>query len=141
MEDKSLGCVQKSGSAKVEGILRYGEMIEGPGLHLLNAPGNDLVSATALAASGAQVIVFTTGRGTPFASPVPTIKISSNTDVYQKKRHWIDFDAGGVVREGSVEESGENLLRLVLRVASGEYVQAEKNGFHGMAIWKQGVTM
>lgn len=141
LEDKSLGCVQKSGSAKVEGILRYGEMIQGPGLHLLSAPGNDLVSATALAASGAQVIVFTTGRGTPFASPVPTIKISSNTDVYQKKRHWIDFDAGGVVREGSVEESGENLLRLVLRVASGEYVQAEKNGFHGMAIWKQGVTM
>ncbi|MCI8418061.1 MAG: altronate dehydratase [Lachnospiraceae bacterium] len=141
LEDKSLGCTQKSGSAPVCGVLKYGETVKRKGLHLLSAPGNDLVASTALAASGAHIVLFTTGRGTPFASPVPTVKISSNSMIYERKENWIDFNCGTLVGEGNLEELSSHLFSYVLAVASGEKVKAEKRGFHDMAIFKQGVTL
>lgn len=141
LEDKSLGCTQKSGSAPVRGVLAYGETVETKGLNLLSAPGNDLVAATALAAAGAQIVLFTTGRGTPFASPVPTVKISSNSPLSQHKRNWIDFDCGGLVQGKTLEELAAALFDYVLEVASGKKVKAEEAGFHDMAILKQGVTL
>lgn len=141
LEDKSLGCTQKSGSALVKGVLAYGEQVCEKGLNLLSAPGNDLVAATALAASGAHIVLFTTGRGTPFASPVPTVKISSNSALFQKKSGWIDFNAGKLVEETPMEELSQELFQYVLDVASGKKVKAEEAGFHDMAIFKQGVTL
>lgn len=141
LEDKSLGCTQKSGSALVKGVLSYGEQVENKGLNLLSAPGNDLVAATALAASGAHIVLFTTGRGTPFASPVPTVKISSNSNLYHKKKNWIDFNAGQLVEQIPMEELSMDLFQYVLDVASGKKVKAEEAGFHDMAIFKQGVTL
>ena len=141
LEDKSLGCTQKSGSALVKGVLAYGEKVSEKGLNLLSAPGNDLVAATALAASGAHIVLFTTGRGTPFASPVPTVKISSNSNLYGKKGNWIDFNAGKLVEETPMEVLSQELFDYVLAVASGKKVRAEEAGFHDMAIFKQGVTL
>ena len=141
LEDKSLGCTQKSGSAPVRGVLAYGETAEGKGLHLLSAPGNDLVAATALAAAGAQIVLFTTGRGTPFASPVPTVKIASNDSLYRHKKNWIDFNCGEMVQGKPLEVLGGELFRYVLEAASGRKVKAEEAGFHDMAIFKQGVTL
>lgn len=141
LEDKSLGCTQKSGSAPVRGVLQYGERVETPGLNLLSAPGNDLVAATALAAAGAQIILFTTGRGTPFASPVPTVKISTNSALAARKAGWIDFNAGVLVEEGTMEEETKHLYDYVLEVAGGRKVCSEEAGFHDMAIFKQGVTL
>ncbi len=141
LEDKSLGCTQKSGSALVKGVLNYGEQVESKGLNLLSAPGNDLVAATALAASGAHIVLFTTGRGTPFASPVPTVKISSNSNLYHKKKNWIDFNAGELIEQIPMEELSMDLFQYVLEVASGKKVKAEEAGFHDMAIFKQGVTL
>ena len=141
LEDKSLGCTQKSGSAPVSGVLAYGEQVTNPGLNLLSAPGNDLVAATALAASGAQIVLFTTGRGTPFASPVPTVKISSNSALAGKKKNWIDFNAGVLVEDAEPEQTGKELFDYVLEVASGKKVRSEEAGFHDMAIFKQGVTL
>ena len=141
LEDKSLGCTQKSGSAAVSGVLAYGERVHTPGLNLLSAPGNDLVAATALAASGAQIVLFTTGRGTPFASPVPTVKISSNSMLAEKKKNWIDFNAGVLAEDAEFDQMGQKLFDYVLAVASGEKVCSEKAGFHDMAIFKQGVTL
>lgn len=141
LEDKSMGCTQKSGSAPVKGVLAYGEPVKEKGLNLLSAPGNDLVASTALAASGAHIVLFTTGRGTPFASPVPTVKISSNTALYEKKKNWIDFNCGPMTEGVPLEELSSQLFEYVLQVASGEKVKAEKAGFHDMAIFKQGVTL
>lgn len=141
LEDKSLGCTQKSGKAPIRGVLAYGECVTKKGLNLLSAPGNDLVASTALAASGAHIVLFTTGRGTPFASPVPTIKISSNTQLADKKKNWIDFNCGDMVENSSLEENSERLFDYVLEVASGKKVKAEEAGFHDMAIFKQGVTL
>lgn len=141
LEDKSLGCTQKSGSSLVKGVLAYGEPVETKGLNLLSAPGNDLVASTALAASGAHIVLFTTGRGTPFASPVPTVKISSNSRLAGKKGNWIDFNAGRMVEDMSKEELAQELFQYVLDVASGKKVKAEEAGFHDLAIFKQGVTL
>ncbi len=141
LEDKALGCTQKSGSSPVRGVLAYGEKAETAGLNLLSAPGNDLVASTALAISGAQIVLFSTGRGTPFGCPVPTVKIASNTPLAQKKRNWIDFDAGRLLAGRTLENLGEELLRKVLAVASGEKTRGEENGFHDLAIFKQGVTL
>lgn len=141
LEDKSLGCTQKSGSALVKGVLEYGEQVHEKGLNLLSAPGNDLVASTALAASGAHIVLFTTGRGTPFASPVPTVKISSNSRLHGKKTNWIDFNAGRLVEDTPMEELSMDLFQYVLEVASGRQVKAEEAGFHDMAIFKQGVTL
>ncbi len=141
LEDKSLGCIQKSGSTRVRDVLHYGETVKKTGLNLLSAPGNDMVAATALAASGAQMILFTTGRGTPFASPVPTIKISSNSKLANKKSNWIDFNAGVLIEGKSMEQTLEELFAYVLSVASGEKVCSEEAGYHDMAIFKKGVTL
>lgn len=141
LEDKSLGCTQKSGSAIVKGVLAYGEVVRTPGLNLLSAPGNDLVAATALAASGAQIVLFTTGRGTPFACPVPTMKISSNSRLAGKKDKWIDFNAGVVAEGESLDTAGKRLFDEVVAIASGKEVKSELAGFHDMAIFKQGVTL
>ena len=141
LEDKSLGCTQKSGSALVKGVLAYGEPVKTPGLNLLSAPGNDLVAATALAASGAHIVLFTTGRGTPFASPVPTVKISSNSSLFEKKKNWIDFNAGVLVEDKELDETAKRLFDYVVDVASGKKVCSEEAGFHDMAIFKQGVTL
>ncbi|NLP34626.1 MAG: altronate dehydratase [Clostridiales bacterium] len=141
LEDKSLGCTQKSGTAIVEGVLEYGEVVTDKGLHLLNAPGNDLVASTALAASGAHIVLFTTGRGTPFGAPVPTVKISSNTELYKKKHGWIDFDTGRLLDGLSLEQMSTELYSFVLEVASGKLVKSEENGYRDLAIFKQGVTL
>lgn len=141
LEDKSLGCTQKSGSAPVKGVLAYGDRVQTPGLNLLSAPGNDLVASTALAAAGAQIVLFTTGRGTPFASPVPTVKISTNSALAGKKSNWIDFNAGVLVEGSSMEDTARELFDYVLEVASGRKVCSEEAGFHDMAIFKQGVTL
>lgn len=110
-------------------------------MNLLSAPGNDLVASTALAASGAHIVLFTTGRGTPFACPVPTMKISSNTALYEKKSNWIDFNCGTLVDGDTLDTLSDRLFDLVLRIASGEKVKSEAAGFHDMAIFKQGVTL
>lgn len=141
LEDKSLGCTQKSGSAVVKGVLAYGEVVSTPGLNLLSAPGNDLVAATALAASGAHIVLFTTGRGTPFACPVPTMKISSNSRLAGKKDNWIDFNAGVVAEGEDLDTTGQRLFDEVVAIASGKEVKSEIAGFHDMAIFKQGVTL
>ncbi len=142
LEDKSLGCTQKSGKAPVMDVLPYGGVVKTKGLNLLSAPGNDLVASTALAAAGAQIVLFTTGRGTPFASPVPTVKISTNSPLAAKKSNWIDFNCGTLVEDDdSMDRLSEELFDYVLTVASGKKVKAEEAGFHDMAIFKQGVTL
>ncbi|MEY8277693.1 UxaA family hydrolase [Blautia marasmi] len=141
LEDKSLGCTQKSGSAPVTDVLKYTERVRKKGLNLLSAPGNDLVASTALAVSGAQIVLFTTGRGTPFASLVPTVKISSNSGLSAYKTNWIDFNAGRMVEDKTKEELAEELFRYIIEVASGKKVKAETAGYHDIAIFKQGVTL
>ena len=143
LEDKSNGCTQKSGSSTVEGVLKYGEKVKNSGLNLLSAPGNDLVAATALASAGAQIVLFTTGRGTPFASPIPTMKISTNSGLYERKKNWIDFNAGVLVEDKGVtmDALAEELFEKVMKVSSGEKVKSEEAGFHDLAIFKTGVTL
>lgn len=141
LEDKALGCTQKSGSGPVKGVLKYAEKVQNQGLNLLSAPGNDLVASTALAASGAQIVLFSTGRGTPFGCPVPTVKIASNSPLAQKKRNWIDFDAGRLLSGMTLDELGQELMDYVLAVAGGQLTRNEQNGFHDLAIFKQGVTL
>ncbi len=141
LEDKALGCTQKSGSGPVKGVLKYGEKVTTPGLNLLSAPGNDLVASTALAISGAQLVLFSTGRGTPFGCPVPTVKIASNSPLAEKKKNWIDFDAGRLLSGMSLDALGQDLMNLVLAIAGGQHTRNEINGFHDLAIFKQGVTL
>jgi altronate hydrolase len=141
LEEKSLGCVLKAGTAPVEAVLPYGGRAERAGLSLLSGPGNDLVSSTALAAAGAQLLVFTTGRGTPFGSIVPTLKLSSNSSLAERKPGWIDFDAGRLLSGAAFDELALELLRLVVAAASGERTKAELGGHCGIAIFKDGVTL
>ena len=141
LEEKSLGCTQKCGTSAVIDVLRYGERLRSKGLNLLSAPGNDLVASTALAAAGCQIVLFTTGRGTPFGSFVPTMKISTNTPLYERKPGWIDFNAGVIVEDSSLDECAEAFCDYVLRVASGEPVNAEHSGYREIAIFKTGVTL
>ena len=141
LEDKALGCTQKSGLSAVKGVLAYGEPVTEPGLNLLSAPGNDLVASTAEAVSSAQMVLFSTGRGTPFGSPVPTVKIATNTPLAEKKRSWIDFNAGRLLEGMTLEQLGQELLDLVLQVASGQHTRGEENGCRDLAIFKQGVTL
>ena len=142
LEDKSCGCVQKGGSAQVVDVLGYAEPVTKKGLNLLSGPGNDLVSATDLAAAGAHLILFTTGRGTPFGAPVPTVKISTNTALYKHKKGWIDFNAGSVAEgKETLDEAGDRLLDYVLSVASGEETLSEQHGIREIAIFKDGVTL
>ncbi len=141
LEDKSCGCVQKGGHAQVVDVLRYGEQVTRKGLNLLSGPGNDLVSATNLTAAGAHMILFTTGRGTPFGAPAPTIKIATNTALAEKKSGWIDFNAGTVAEGEPLDEAGLRLLDYVLAVAGGEKTQTEKRGYREISIFKDGVVL
>ena len=140
LEEKSLGAVQKAGRAQVTEVLRYGERTAHRGLTLLEAPGNDAVSSTALTAAGATVILFTTGRGTPLGFPAPTLKLATNSGLAQRKPRWIDFDAGRIALGESPEAAADALMRLVLETASGAPTRAEENGEREIALWKRGVT-
>ena len=140
LEEKSLGAVQKGGNAAVTDVLPYGGRIRRPGLALLESPGNDAVSSTALAAAGATILLFTTGRGTPLGFPVPTVKISSNSELAARKPGWIDFDAGRVLDQGMAPVA-DALLDQICDVASGSETVAERNGEREIAIWKRGVTL
>ena len=141
LEEKSLGCTQKCGKSIVRGVLKYGERLSVKGLNLLSAPGNDLVASTALAASGCQIVLFTTGRGTPFGSFVPTMKISTNTPLIEKKGNWIDVNAGVLAQGEQMESVAERFIDYVLAVAGGEPVNSEIHGYRELAIFKQGVTL
>ena len=139
LEDKSLGCTQKSGTSPVNDVLQYGEKIRTNGLSLLQSPGNDLVSSSAEASADCQMVLFTTGRGTPFATYVPTVKVSSNSYIAKKKPRWIDFDAGQLMNT-SMDELADQFIQYIIDVASGEKTNNEKYGIHGLAIFKIGVT-
>ena len=142
LEDKSLGCTQKSGTSKVVDVLKYGEVLKEKGLNLLSAPGNDLVATTALAAAKCHLVLFTTGRGNPYGGYVPTVKISTNTQLYEKKRKWIDFNAGRIVTENmSFEEITKEFIDYIVSVINGEKTNNEKNRFQEIAIFKSGVTL
>ena len=141
LEDKSCGCVQKGGTVPIVGVVPYGGQVVRPGLNLLWGPGNDLVSTTALSAAGAHLILFTTGRGTPFGAPAPTLKIASNSALAARKPGWIDFDAGTVAEGESVGPAARRLFHLVLRTVSGAPTRSEAAGRRGIAIFKDGVTL
>ncbi|MFD0670661.1 UxaA family hydrolase [Cohnella sp. GCM10027633] len=142
LEEKSLGCTQKGGRASVTDVLPYGVRASKRGLNLIQGPGNDLVSVTALAAAGAHIVLFTTGRGTPFGGPVPTVKMSTNSELAQKKKHWIDFDAGRLLSGTGMDELTEQLLDYVIGLASGTVrTNGERNGFREIAIFKDGVIL
>ncbi len=142
LEEKSLGCTQKGGTSPVVDVLPYGHRVTTPGLNLVQAPGNDLVSVTALCAAGAHIVLFTTGRGTPFGGPVPTVKISTNTPLYEKKRNWIDFNAGQLLDGKRMDQLAEEFFDYIVAVASGETrTHNEKNGFREIAIFKDGVIL
>ncbi len=138
LEEKSLGCVQKGGTSIVTAVLNYGDIATEGGLNLLNGPGNDMVAITNLTAVGCHIILFTTGRGTPLGAPVPTLKISTNTELYKQKPHWMDFDSQGFSED---EKATEKLFALMLKVANGEKAKNEENGYCEIAIYKDGVTL
>lgn len=139
LEEKSLGCIEKAGCSEIQAVLSYAQPIVEKGLHILSAPGNDLVATTTLAASGAHLVLFTTGRGTPFAGPVPTVKISTNTDLYERKKNWIDFNAGVLLDQTDMPTLAKELYDYVLRLASGE--ETVKQESRELAIFKTGVTL
>lgn len=141
LEEKSLGCTQKGGSSLVVDVLDYGDTLTKNGLNLLNAPGNDGVSTTALAAAGCHIILFSTGRGTPFGTIVPTFKISTNSVLYKRKKNWIDFDAGRLLSGETKKALADELFSLVIDVASGRLTKAEEIGFKEIVIFKKGVTV
>lgn len=140
LEDKSLGCTQKAGTAPVVDVLQYGEKLRKKGLSLLQAPGNDLVASSALAASDCQLVLFTTGRGTPFGSFVPTVKVATNSELFAKKGHWMDFNAGPLL-ETPMEEVLEQFIAYIIEVASGRKTRNEENEVRELAIFKTGVTL
>lgn len=141
LEEKSLGCVQKSGSYEIVDVLGYRDTLKQKGVNLMVAPGNDLVATTALISAGCHIVLFTTGRGTPYGGIVPTLKVSTNSKLAQKKRHWIDFDAGKIAYEVSYEAMIDEFIDYVCDVCSGEEVNNERNDFREIAILKSGVTL
>lgn len=141
LEDKALGCTQKCGRAPVNGVILYGDRIEADGLNLLSAPGNDLVASTALASTGCQIVLFTTGRGTPFGTFVPTMKISTNTPLFENKPNWIDFNAGALVQGEPMQELLNKFIEKIISVASGEQTRNELNDYREISIFKNGVTL
>lgn len=141
LEDKSLGCTQKGGTATVVDVLKYAEPIRKNGLNLLSAPGNDLVAASALGFSGCQMVLFTTGRGTPFGSFVPTMKISTNSNLFNKKQNWIDFNAGQLLEGKTMDQLLEDFIGFIIEVANGRKLRHEETGFKEIAIFKTGVTL
>lgn len=141
LEDKALGCTQKCGRAPVSGVLGYGDRLKANGLNLLSAPGNDLVASTALAAAGCQIVLFTTGRGTPFGTFIPTMKISTNSTLYNNKPNWIDFNAGELVDGIDMKSLLDKFTNKIISVANGEKTRNEENGYREIAIFKNGVTL
>ncbi|MBE7037513.1 MAG: altronate dehydratase [Ruminococcaceae bacterium] len=141
LEEKSLGCIQKGGLSKVVDVIDYGDAVSKNGLSLLNGPGNDIVAITNLTSAGVNMILFTTGRGTPVGAPVPTVKISTNKNLYERKKNWIDFDSSPVLSEKSMDEMTDKLLEYIIKVASGEETNNEKNDFREISIFKDGVTL
>ena len=141
LEEKSLGCTQKSGHSEVTDVLSYGQRLRARGLNLLSAPGNDLVASTALAAAGCQIVLFTTGRGTPFGTFIPTMKISTNTNLYKNKPNWIDFNAGELVDGTEMHSLLRKFIDKIISVANGEQTCNEKNGYREISIFKNGVTL
>jgi altronate hydrolase len=141
LEEKSMGCIRKGGNVPVTDVLEYGETLKKTGLSLVTAPGNDLVSITALAASGATILVFTTGRGNPLGSVIPTVKVSSTTLLADKKPRWIDFDAGPLLEGADMNRMADDLVDTILETASGRLTNSERAGYRDMAIWKGGVTV
>ena len=141
LEDKALGCTQKCGKAPVSGVMEYGDRLENKGLNLLSAPGNDLVAATALASCGCHIVLFTTGRGTPFGTFVPTMKIATNPTLAKNKPNWVDFSAGQLVEGRTMQEIVPEFIDKVLAVASGEKARNEENVYREISIFKNGVTL
>ena len=141
LEEKSLGCTQKCGKSGVKDVLMYGDRLKTRGLNLLSAPGNDLVAATALASAGCHMVLFTTGRGTPFGTYVPTVKVSTNTNLFNNKPGWIDFNAGTLVEGESMESLSNRFIDYIIEVASGRFTNNERKGYHEIAIFKTGVTL
>ena len=142
LEDKSLGCTQKSGTSKVMDVLKYGEVLKERGLNLLSAPGNDLVATTALAAAGCHMVLFTTGRGSPYGGFVPTVKISTNSELAAKKKNWIDFDAGKLLSgDMTMDDLLVDFIDYIVDVANGKLTKNEINDFRELTIFKSGVTL
>lgn len=141
LEEKSLGCTQKCGKSGVKDVLMYGDRIKAAGLNLLSAPGNDLVASTALASAGCHVVLFTTGRGTPFGTYVPTVKVSTNSRLYNNKPGWIDFNAGTLVEGEDMESLSRRFIQYIIDVASGKETNNERKGYREIAIFKTGVTL
>ena len=141
LEDKALGCTQKCGKAPVSGVMEYGDRLENKGLNLLSAPGNDLVASTALASCGCHIVLFTTGRGTPFGTFVPTMKIATNPTLAKNKPNWVDFSAGQLVEGRTMKELVPEFIDKVLAVASGEKARNEENDYREISIFKNGVTL
>jgi altronate hydrolase len=141
LEEKSLGCTQKSGSSEVKDVLMYGERLKTKGLNLLSAPGNDLVASTALAASGCHIVLFTTGRGTPFGTFVPTMKISTNSLLFNNKPGWIDFNAGTLLEGESMNSLSKRFIEYVIETANGKYVNNERKNYREISIFKTGITL
>ena len=141
LEEKSSGCITKGGNSAVTDVLALYEECKTDGLSLLWGPGNDIVSTTNLACAGATLILFTTGRGTPLGAPVPTLKISTNSELYEKKKDWIDFDAGEVLNGKGFDELSKDLLKKIILIANGEPTKNEINGYEEIAIFKDGVTL
>ena len=141
LEEKALGCTQKCGKSLVRGVMSYGDRLSEKGLNLLSAPGNDLVASTALASCGCHMVLFTTGRGTPFGTFVPTMKVSTNSSLAKNKPTWIDFNAGVIVEDEPIEKVLDRFINYVIDVASGERVNNEKKDYREIAIFKNGVTL
>lgn len=141
LEEKSLGCIQKGGKAIITDVLEYGEHCKKQGLNLLTGPGNDIVSTTNLTAAGANIILFTTGRGTPLGASVPTIKVSSNSRLAKRKSNWIDFNAGELIESNDFENMTEEIFKLLIDIASGRQTKNEQNGYRDISIFKDGVIM
>ncbi|EPF20593.1 D-galactarate dehydratase [Cedecea davisae] len=141
LEEKSLGCTQKAGGSQVVDVLRYGERLKEAGLNLLSAPGNDAVATSALAAAGCHMVLFSTGRGTPYGGFVPTLKIATNSELAEKKPHWIDFDAGRLLHGSTMPELLEQFIDVIVRTVNGESTCNEKNDFRELALFKSGVTL
>ncbi len=141
LEDKALGCTQKCGRAPVSGVMEYGDRLQHKGLNLLSAPGNDLVASTALASCGCHIVLFTTGRGTPFGTFVPTMKIATNPTLAKNKPRWVDFSAGQLIEGRTMQELVPEFIDKVLSVASGEHARNEENDYREISIFKNGVTL
>ena len=141
LEDKSCGCVQKGGTAPIMDVIGYGDPVVTKGLNMLYGPGNDLVSSTAMTAAGAHMILFTTGRGTPFGAPAPTLKIATNSQLAEHKKGWIDFNAGTIAEGEPIEDAARRLLDLAKEVAGGKRTKTEEKGYREISIFKDGVVL